>query len=142
MSTCSRLATVLDIRMLAGRVAEEDTPIDALREISGNDAFVEIGRRGLLRYLRNDQKGSLTGGSNRLQYVTPTPYTPEEASRWLALMWPWVLRRYVLVLDPRKIDRPIRGPRVISGGFGIEYILPKGFPAAAIANPGYDLEVT
>nr|WP_162934356.1 hypothetical protein [Streptomyces scabiei] len=136
------MATALDGKMLAGKIAEEDTPIESLREISGDATFAELGGRSLLRYLRNDQKGSLTGGSHRLQYVTPTPYTPEEASLWLALMWPWVLRRYVLVLDPRKIDRPIRGPRVISGGFGIEYILPDGFPASAIANPGYDLEVT
>ncbi|MFD4551164.1 hypothetical protein ACFVXA_05250 [Streptomyces sp. NPDC058246] len=140
MQTCSRTATILDAKMLAGKIESELVPDDKLREIP--DVVEEFGQRCLLRYIRDDQKGTFGSGTKRKQFVTLTPYTPEEASRWLALKWPWLERRHVLILDPKKISRPILGPRSIAGGFGIEYVLPLGFPFDAIANPGYDLEIS
>ncbi|WP_159083214.1 hypothetical protein [Streptomyces sp. P3] len=142
MLTCSRTATTLDAKMLAGLIVPDWISDEKLREISGQDVANEIGGRCLLRYLRPEQMGSFFAGTSRKQYVTPTAYTPDEASRWLALVFPWILRRHVLLIDPKKIDRPVRGPRAIAGGFGIEYVLPEGFSAEAIANPGFDLEVT
>ncbi|MEU3917101.1 hypothetical protein [Streptomyces sp. NPDC029004] len=142
MPTCSRTATTLDAKMLAGLIAADDVADEDLRSLSGQQVAEELGFRCFLRYLRDDQKGSFFNGTRRKQYVTPTPYAPDEACRWLALVSPWIMRRYVLMLDPALIDRPILGPRAIAGGFGIEYILPEGFPVKSIANPGFELEVT
>ena len=91
----------------------------------------ELGGRLLLRYLTPAQVGSFTNGSDREHYVTPTPYAPDEAIRWLALPGVTVPREHALVLDPASID-VILGPRKVRWGGGIEYILPDGFPKAAL----------
>ncbi|GGQ80399.1 hypothetical protein [Kitasatospora griseola] len=130
--------------MLKGLIANEWTPDEKLRRSSGPTVADEISGRCLLRYLRPDQRGAFFKGITRKQYVTVTAYTPEEASVWLALVFPWVRRQCLLLIDPTELgdDTPVMGPRAILGGFGIEYILPNGFPAESIAEPGCELEIT
>jgi hypothetical protein len=92
----------------------------------------ELGDRLLLRYLLPSQLGQFsTGSQGRKHWVTPTPYAPANANTWLALWQPQLLRQYVMLLDPNPIDL-ICGPRWIRFGHGIEYVLPQGFPQAAL----------
>jgi hypothetical protein len=65
-----------------------------------------------------------------MQFVTPTPYSPAETVVWLALPNP-APRDYALFLDPGRIPA-ICGPRRVRLGGGLEYILPRGYPAAAM----------
>lgn len=141
MSTCSRLTTTLDGQMLQGKISGEWVTDTSLKEKTGGEVSEELGGRYLLRYLRDDQKGSFFAGESRPQFLTPSPYAPEEASIWLALFFPWIVRRYVILVDPKQVGRPIRGPRAIFGGFGVEYLMPEGFPAEAVVHPG-NLEIT
>lgn len=105
----------------------------------------DLGDRYLLRYLvdsdaalfvpkREDEAKRFA--ENKTHWVTPTPYSPEEAVAWLAVPSPHLPRRYVLLLDPNKITTPILGPRWVRMGGGIEYILPNGFPWDAIVDVG------
>lgn len=145
MPACSQLATTLDEEMLGqGQIpiAAPSTTDDDLcaRDFSkrGREVFEELGRRYLLKYIRPDQVGVFTqlgSYTSGRHYTTPTPYSPEETIRCLALPFPAIPRTYVLVLDPRQIET-VCGPRWVRWGIGIEYFLPDGFPLDAIVVPG------
>lgn len=151
MGTSSRLATMLDADMLARHqkaIAHPGTPDSKLKKRSAQRVTWELGGRYLLRYLTTNQvinfahgvSGIPTDFSNNPHYVTPTPFSPEEAIAWLALPSPHLLRNYVVLLDPALIPVAITilGPRWVRMGGGIEYIL-SSFPIAAVVNVGTGL---
>ena len=140
------LATNLDRLMLETRGIVIEPGItrdpDVLSK-SGAEIFDELGGRFLLRYLlpgQGDTPEKLSEIQSRYQWVTPTPYSPKETIAMLALPALERPREYVLILDPREIE-DIQGPRYVKLGGGIEYILPKGFPNAALVLP-WPSEVT
>jgi hypothetical protein len=63
-----------------------------------------------------------------------------EVVGYLALPNPTSLRKYVLFLDPRKINR-VQEPKWCAMGQGIEYILPDGYDASAIIGVPWAVEV-
>lgn len=137
-NTSSLLATRMDAMMLVLRgvaIAQPGAPFEDLPGKSGDEVFAELGGRFLLRYLTEEQVGSFRNGSTSLQYATPTAYSPTEAIVQLALPSVRRLRRYVLVLDPRRIPL-IAGPQWAVSPGGIQYLLIAGFPASAIVVPG------
>jgi len=118
-----------------GRIAGATTLDHNLQTRSGSLVAAELGNRLLLRFLPPSQLGSYTSGScGRKHWVTPTPYTPQDAAVWLALPDALNLRTFVMLLDPSKIP-DIQGPRWVRYGHGIEYLLPNGFPGAALIYP-------
>jgi len=133
-----RLATWLDVKMLQRngcQIAPPGTPNSQLPVNPGPQVAQELGNRYLLRYLLDSQLTAFLNGTSAPQYVTPTPYGPRDAVRWLALPAPNLPRRYALLLDPSLIP-DIGGPRWVQFGGGIEYFLPNGFPASAIVDVG------
>src|SRR5689334_20055638 len=115
--TCSHLATMLDTEMIGypaiypRRTRWDDMPfVGNLRS--------QLRSRYLLKYVHADDVGSLSGGADWQQYVTPTPYAPSETIPYLALPRPRARRMYVLLLDPRKLRR-VKGPRWVTLGQGI-----------------------
>ena len=166
MGTCSRLATMIDADMLVTHlaalvpprtqttIAPAGTPDGSLDKPTGNEVACDLGDRYLLRYLVDSDAAlfvpsrkneALEFAERKTHWVTPTPYSPEEAGAWLAVPSPHLPRRYVLLLDPQEItgtntynNKPyeIRGPRWVRMGGGIEYILPNGFPWDAIVAIG------
>ncbi len=84
----------------------------------------------MLRYLMRRQYRQFTTGKSKVNFATPTPYSPIETISWLALPTP-TRRDFVLFLDPNSIPE-VRGPRRVLLGGGIEDILPNGFPLAAL----------
>jgi len=101
----------------------------------------ELGNRFLVRYLRATQLNEFRRGSiGRKHWVTPTAYEPDETIPWLALSPTLLAPSYALLLDPNKIPI-IKGPRYVRMGAGIEYVLPNGFPANAIAGLPWEVNV-
>lgn len=156
MGTASWLATFLDQAMLEGSGLTIEPRLTREKDLAvledESDVKNKLKGRRLLRYLLPYQVGwfkSRPGISralwrNERQYVTPTPYSPEETISWLFLPSPRQPRTYVLVLDPIKIVRAgkkIRGPRWVRLGKGIEFILPDGFPEDAVVG-GWEMQVT
>jgi hypothetical protein len=139
MSTSSRIATWLDYDMLTANGAvilpELVATSAPLPQRPGAEVARELGGRKLLRYLTDAQLGRFRDGTTRQTFVTPTPYTPEEASHWLVLPDPWIPRRHILILDPARIPW-IQGAVWVAATNGLQYILPQGFPADAIIVPG------
>ena len=142
MATSSWLATWLDLDHLVQRQVTLHGPLDGvggganvIPVRAGTSVAEELGGRKLLRYLTAVQFGQFRNGSDAEAYVTPTPYTSDEAGTWLVLPIPWIRREHVLVLDPARIPR-IQGPMLVAGARGVQYILPEGFPAEAIVVPG------
>jgi hypothetical protein len=87
VSTCASLAETLDQEMLEAfripsiRIASPTTSNEELQQHfrkTGNEVSAEIGGRYLLRYLLADQVGTFTQGSDKMHYVTPTPYAPQD----------------------------------------------------------------
>jgi hypothetical protein len=142
MGTSSWMATTLDIEMLAGQavISPPNTPENALPVRPGPVIATEIGDRFLVRYLRQHQIGWFEDGSPKKQWVTLTAYAPEEAVPWLALSPGLPIPTHALMLDPRQIGA-IAGPRYIRLGQGVEYVLPQGFPKAALVPPGWPTPV-
>jgi hypothetical protein len=104
--------------------------------------FAAFIARLLIRYLRNHQVGLLTSGSSRPQWVTLTPYSGPETISWLALPVPRDAPTHALLLNPARMGSyPIDGPRWVRLGGGVEFLLPMGFPSAAISPPGWELEL-
>ena len=130
------LATSLDELMLNGKIAAKGTPDVALPIRTGDEVADELGGRMLLRYVCEPDETS----KSTLTFVCPTPYSPEEALGYLALPSLRTPRKWVVVLNPRRIPN-IQGPRWCAMGQGIEYLLPDGYTTAAIANPGWAIEV-
>lgn len=138
MATSSWLATWMDWDFLTKHSAiihPESVAANDLPYRNGPDVSRELGGRKLLRYITPAQIGTFANGSTEPCYVTPTPYAPDEAARWLVLPSPQIVRRHVLILDPARIDL-IQGPQWVAMGRGIQYILPRGFRADAITVPG------
>jgi hypothetical protein len=127
----SALATNVDAFAINGLIQPAETPQNYLRRATGRQVAQELGGRVLLRYVLPHQLGAFTSGSRRAHYVTPTPYAPTEAGRWLALPRVGDPRTHVLWLNPGGI-RQIWGPRWVLGGRGIEYFLPQGFGRKAL----------
>lgn len=141
---CGWLATLLDSEMLqvqrGVQIQPATTPLNQLARKTGLQVAAEVGGRYLLRYLLRKQVGKFLGGSQAQHYVTPTPYSPDETTYFLALPRPTGRRRYVLLLDPARIPQ-VWGPRWVRLAAGIEYYLPQGFPPNAIVGPGWEIEV-
>jgi hypothetical protein len=131
MGTSSWLATLLDLEMLRSVLQDAHLSVAALPSKTGREVAKELGGRYLIRYVLTSQVGRYRTGSTERHWVTPTPYGPEEIVSWLALPDPTSIRRFAMILDPNVIPQ-IQGPKRILGGQGIEYFLPRGFPASAV----------
>ena len=137
-----RLATVLDQEMIEGRggtIAARSIADAALPPRSGADVAAELQGRFLVRYMLRSQVGDYGGGSTDKHWVTPTPLCTREIPSFLTIPNPLGRRTHAMLLDPAAITE-ILGPRWVRGGTGIEYLLPKGVPAAAVLF-GWEIEV-
>lgn len=142
METAGRLAHNLDQRMLARnllrevatgqgrRIAAPGTPDTDLLVVPGVIAAIEIGDRYVIRYLTAWSIRTAPLGSSDPTFVSPTPFTPTEAAIWFSLPGAEPRSWYVL-LDLRLIDW-VQGPRYEQFGGGLEYLLPNGYPEAAV----------
>lgn len=134
--SCAKIATYLDEQMLikiGAAIAESHVADDDLPKKSGGDVEKELCGRFLLRYVTESEpelKSYVYGHKARL-WVTPTAYSPRDCVSWLALPAPAFRRGHVLVLRPSEIPEAW-GPRRVYAGFGIEYLLPHGFPGEAL----------
>ena len=146
MGTASYLATVSDARMIElprppgapfTKIYRPGTPLVRMPLFQGNTLKTQLGGRYLFRYLRGDQVGKLGNGIRTRQYVSPTPYSPGEAVKWLALPRPNFPPTFAIFLIPDCL-RNIRGPRYVLLGGGIEYILEDGFDKNAIVSVSAD----
>jgi hypothetical protein len=136
------LATWLDVEMLAARIGglpPPHTPDRFLPVWDGQQLEDLLGSRRLCRYVTPTDVGAFTRGSTRRHWVTPTPYSPDEATSYLTLPNPLIRRTHVLLLDPAEIELAV-GPKQIVAGAGIEFLLPRGFPSSAVLN-GWEMEV-
>ena len=121
-------------------IASRSVSDSSLTAKDGGAVAKELGGRLLIRYMLWDQVAQFTGGSTVAHWVTPTPLSIGDLSRTLALPAPRRRRKWAMLLDPREIPE-VLGPRWVRWGHGIEYVLPTGFPAAAIASR-WEIEVT
>lgn len=141
MGACSYLAKQLDVGMLEVKgvpIAAVGTPARELPRLSGAELGQQLCGRILLHYLLDEYDRTILEGTDRLVYVTPTPYAPAETIFWLNLSFRPKQRRYVLLLRPEPLYE-VAGPRWIApGGIGIEYLLLSGFPAEAIVEMSHD----
>jgi hypothetical protein len=136
MASTTRLATNLDVEMLRRRgvtVAPAGTNLADLPQSDNVELARQLCSRLLLRYVTPAQLSLFVGGSAKEHYVTPTPILPEEAVGTLALPPADRLRAYVLLIDPAFVPVAL-GPRWVSWGAGIEYVLPLGFPEEAVVS--------
>ena len=135
--SAARFATTLDQLMIeanGGAIAAASTPDLDLPLRTGAEVGTELGGRLLVRYMPERRLGEFAGGSTARHFVTPTPIAPDDTVRMLALPDPTEPRRYAMLIDPAHVPE-IQGPRWIKGGDGIEYLLPRGFPAASLVLP-------
>ena len=136
------LATWLDAQMLMDRVGGLPPPMTLNADLpawTGAELSKLLAGRRLCRYVIGEDVGRFTTGSTRPHWVTPTPYSPDEVASYLFLPNPLKPREHVLLLDPARIARAL-GPRQIHAGAGIEFLLPAGFPAAAVVD-GWEMVV-
>jgi hypothetical protein len=139
MGSCAWLATQLDTRFVGEpRIANGTTSLASLPPRRGTDVSIELGGRPFIRYVTVANSGENSRASET--FVSPTSYSPEDASSWLALPSPLKLRKFAVLIDPAKVDW-VKGPRWCSLGSGIEYILPDGYTAAAVLDPGWAVKV-
>lgn len=135
IDSASWLATLLDQEMLENvsqiAIAPRSAPNAALQRKTGAEVSAELRGRPLLRYLVAERVQTYEPGRREMLYTTPTAYSGPDATSWLALPNPQVIRTHVMLLDPGRIAE-IWGPRWVRLGKGIEYLLPQGFPAQAI----------
>lgn len=133
--SCGYWSTYLDHQMLIKRganIAASSTPDAMLAVKAGSAVAEELGGRYLIRYLRRSEVNQYLYGNAARHFVTPTPYAAADCVAYLALPDPTVKRGHLLLLDPSKIEE-ISGPRWVEAGRAIEYLLPRGFPQAALA---------
>lgn len=137
----AQLATMLDHWMLerdervanrGGGIASGFTDPGDLPSRSGARLSAELGGRLLLRYVREHEIEHAAEGTSRPVWVTPTPFGPRDAVDVLALPRAWEPRDYLVLIRPEQVPEA-RGPRWVLGGGGIEYLLPAGYPASAVA---------
>jgi hypothetical protein len=135
LSSASWLATLLDQEMLevvrGVTIAPRFTSEANLPSKAGREVADELGGRYLMRYLLPHQVGLFTKGHNGRHFVTPTPIGSSDLNSYLTLPAPRRRRPYLLALKPSEINS-VLGPRWVSGGRGIEYVLPAGFPQSAL----------
>ena len=93
-----------------------------------------------MRYLLKEALSTASEGTAKVIYVTPTPYSPTDAVELLMLPAEDRSREHAMLLDPRNIP-VVLGPRWVQGGFGIEYILPRGYTQDAIAIRPWSLRM-
>ncbi|WP_405933715.1 hypothetical protein [Streptomyces sp. NBC_00827] len=132
MGTCGFLATHIDLFMLGARVFPEWERLDAHAKA---DASCLNGRL-LVHYLvpgaQHDFREGFAGGEGGL-WATPTPYSSDDAARYLRFPCPQVARTHAILIDPTKVPE-LRGPRRVQRGDGLEFLLPQGVPANAILD--------
>ena len=136
----ARIATYFDYLMLRNRGVmirnPDDEPVEALPTCSGVQVAAEIAGRWLLYFgLPDHLRAYADRGKSTPTYVTPTPYTPEEAIDYLYLPSAHLRRDQALLLDQAAIPL-IQGPTWVAEGGGIQFFLPHGFTAEAIRVPG------
>ncbi|NUT57150.1 MAG: hypothetical protein HOQ03_14390 [Thermoleophilia bacterium] len=140
MGTGGGIALSLDIEMLGAKCNGEHANTEEMPDRPGTEVYAELGGRHLLYYVHDAKRGALRrdGRIDRC-WVTPTAFSPEEASWYLHLPDPESMRRYVLFVKPEKLTR-IRGPKRVRLGGGVEYFLPDGFRADAV-EVGWEVAV-
>jgi hypothetical protein len=120
--------------MLKEHGAVAPTLSDAdLPEKSGHQVFVEIGRRYLIRYVSRDGISLESMLKPSRKWLTPTPYSAEDALRYLALSFGVRQRDYYWLINPRYLPS-VWGPRTVDGGLGIEYLILDGVPEEALVK--------
>ncbi|MEV0413941.1 hypothetical protein AB0I68_24810 [Streptomyces sp. NPDC050448] len=135
------MATVLDLGKLADKCQPGTVDVVRMIDRDPDEVAAELGRRYLLHYVHESRRGCLArDGGLSACYATPTPYSPEEASQYLALPVPENLRRTVFYIDLSLIKRPIRGPAREPLGGGVQYYLPQGCDRAAIET-GWEVTI-
>jgi hypothetical protein len=140
----SLMTAHLDVQMLLSRsvkIHDEITPDDALPECFDLDQ--QLGGRLLIKYVRSDSVSyfsKLSGVANfpGVHYATPSPIAARDLQSALNLP-PLRLPQYALLLAPERLSKVV-GPRRISGGIGVEYLLLDGFSVDAIVPPGWSME--
>src|SRR5687767_7137681 len=138
MGTSGRLATSLDAMFFAKNRVRIDAYLTGTtrpKPKSGTRVARELRSRLLLRYITEAQADSTRGGVSHEVYATPTVYSPEEAASWLITPASKDPRPFAILLDPAAIEWVI-GPMWVGPVAGIQYILPEGYPEAAIVVPG------
>ncbi|MGX1912416.1 hypothetical protein ACWIID_26660 [Streptomyces phaeochromogenes] len=121
------LATALDFEMLPPASKPGDVDVTEMPDRSAAEVAEELGGRHLLHYVHESRRGTLALRDRWGPcFVTPTPYSPEEASQYLYLPEPERLRYVAFLICLDGIDA-VRGPARVSIGGGIEYYLPYGF---------------
>lgn len=143
MQSVTQLALHLDVTMLQARsvdIADESVPDNKLPLCN---PAVQLGDRLLIKYLRPDEVEtySILSGISRfpgVHYVTPTPIAARDLMTVLALPPPQK-RSWALLLRPGNLSS-VRGPRRITGGVGIEYVLENGFSSVDLAEPPWPRE--
>ncbi|GAA2137828.1 hypothetical protein GCM10009760_18660 [Kitasatospora kazusensis] len=141
MGGCGWLATTLDRDMLGAGLGPE-WQAERLMKRRDDPAGIEevareLGGRMFVHYIPDYALQSFAGREDLRwkMWVTPTPYSSEEAIDYLRLPFPHIPRRYVLLIDPRELDGPILGPKLVrQGGGSVEYLLPNGAPLKAVAE--------
>ena len=144
-----RLATLLDLEMLSGKgvlLHPEGTPDVSMPIRKGIEVAAELGGRLLLSYIRErdviarTKSGQiLLGDTNWRVFATPTPYSSRQVVSALALPLPDLSRTHVILIDPAHV-REVQGPRRVSFGYGIEYLLPMGYTTEAL-KLGWEKEI-
>jgi hypothetical protein len=131
------LATEVDVRMLGrGLIADPDVDLQFAAPRPGVDVAQELRGRMLLRYAEDPHEAPRPQAT----FVSPTAYSADEASDYLAFPAPKKRREYVLFLDPSRIPF-IKGPKWCSLGQGVEYLLPDGYEEAAVLSPGWGVRI-
>jgi hypothetical protein len=132
------LATQLDARMVAKRIAPSGTRVEDLPVRPGTKVAGELGGRPLLRYV--DYAAVHENQRTTMTFVCPTPYAPADQVEYLALPRPDLVRDFVIMLDPAAITE-IAGPKWCDLGQGIEYVLLNGYPPQAVLAPGWAVKI-
>jgi hypothetical protein len=145
-SCADYLALSLDKRFLLARrrsstadqpsIWDEDVTLEDMPPRTGHEVAEELAGRMLLRYVTEQHPPLPTKDA----WLTPTPLGVEGAAVILHLPYQVTERRWVLVIDPSKIE-VIKGPRRVVNGQGIEYYLPHAYTAEALLNPDFGVRV-
>ena len=135
------LPCFLDVSMLDARgviVHSSTTPDERLDRRSGAEVAADLGGRFLISYLRERDVKRLDDvgmaelqGVSRPIYTTPSPLASADLVATLGLPLPTLPRTFAIILDPAQIPAII-GPRRVLYGDTVEYLLPEGYPKAAL----------
>lgn len=134
------LAVTLDLEMLwrNGAVLHDALArAEDMPDLTPAQLATQLGGRPLLRYLLAHQAEEARTGRAGVVYATPTPMDPLEVAPANATPAVDRTRPFVLLLDPLLLAG-VRGPRRVRQGFGIEYILTRGFSPDAVVPVSND----